>query len=490
MKKLKVIAFDPSTHRRKLASFIFSLLFLSSSYVSSSQQRSKPVNILVIVADDMSKNAGIYGEKAIKTPGIDGVAAAGVFFNNAFCTAASCSPSRASILSGKYPHELEEGGNLWGTFPSKFPNYTRTLKNAGYVIGLTGKGWGPGQTLPGGYKNNPAGPDFKSFDEFISAVPTDSPFCFWLGPADPHRPYDGNLKKNTEIDRSKIKVPAWLPDNAIVREDLTDYLAEVKRFDETIENAINLLKQKGLYENTLVIITSDNGMPFPRAKANVYASGSNVPLIMSWGDHFTKGSSYNELVTLADLAPTILDAANVTAPIPSTGKSLLPLLERNKKDRRFDEVFLERERHANVRKEMQSYPVRAVRTKDYLYVENLRAERWPAGDPDYNVPPSPFGDIDNGGSKEFLVSNRQNPDYSKWVILSLEKRPSVELYILKNDPDQMNNVAAEPANKEILRKLKNKLLQWRTRTNDPLLKSDTDIFDTYPYYGRKANTVE
>lgn len=490
MKKTRLslkLTFNRSVH---LHIFILTLFLVCNFKTSIAQKPVRPVNILLIIADDMSMNAGIYGEQAIKTPGIDGVAANGVFFNNAFCTASSCTPSRASILSGKYPHELEEGANLWGTFPSKFPNYTKTLKGAGYTIGLTGKGWGPGQTLPGGYKENPAGPQFKDFDDFISKLAENAPFCFWLGSSDPHRPYDTELTKQTAIDKSKIKVPAWLPDNEVVREDMMDYLAEVKRFDETIEKAISLLKQKGLYENTFIIITSDNGMPFPRAKANVYNSGSNIPLIMSWGNHFTKGKNYNELVILADLAPTILDAANIKATAPLTGNSLLPLLENNKKDKRFSSVFLERERHANVRKEMQGYPVRAIRTEEYLYVENLKPDRWPAGDPDYNIPPAPFGDIDNGGSKEFLIKNRNNPAYAKWVKASLEKRPARELYILKNDPDQMNNVAEARQNAKIIKELKEKLDQWRKQTNDPLLGTSKDIFDTYPYYGRKSKGTD
>ena len=449
------------------------------------QQNAKRPNILLIIADDMSMNAGIYGEKAIKTPGMDNLALNGVYFKNAFCTASSCSPSRASILSGKYPHELEEGANLWGTFPAKYPNYTKTLAQAGYKIGLTGKGWGPGQALPGGYKENPAGPDFKSFDDFLAKLPNDAPFCFWIGSSDPHRPYEAALTKKTAIDKSNIKVPAWLPDNETVREDMMDYLAEVKRYDETIEHAIALLKQKGMFENTFIIVTSDNGMPFPRAKANVYTSASNVPLIMSWGNRFTEGKSYNELITLADLAPTILDAANVKATAEMTGKSLLPLLLDNKKDKRFKEVFLERERHANVRTNMLGYPVRAIRTEDYLYVENLKPERWPAGDPDYNVPPSPFGDIDNSGSKEFLIRNRNNTTYAKWVNASLEKRPAVELYNLKKDPDELNNVATNSENQKIIKKLKKRLDEWRRHTNDPLVGTTEDIFDTYPYYGRQ-----
>ena len=486
MKKIIIRISPLLISRPTLLATLIICAFLTCSFVTGfGQQYKKQINILLIVADDMSKNAGVYGEQAIKTPGIDEIAAKGVIFNNAYCTSSSCSPSRASILSGRYPHQLEEGANLWGTFPSKFPNYTRTLAASGYTIGLTGKGWGPGQTEPGGYKENPAGTEFKSFNEFIAKVPAGKPFCFWLGSRDPHRPYEAALKNHTAIDKSKIKVPGWLPDNAIVRADIMDYLAAVKRFDETIENAIKLLKEKGMYDNTLIIVTSDNGMPFPRAKANVYNSGSNIPLVMSWGNHFQKGKYYNELVTLADIAPTILEAASVKTNEPMTGKSLIPLLVNNKKDTRFDQVFLERERHAFVRPDTQSYPVRAIRTKDYLYIENLRPNRWPAGDPDFTVPPSPFGDIDGGSSKDYLIKHRNNPSGSKWVKAALEKRPSTELYIMATDKDQMHNVAAAPENAKIIKSLKNKLDKWRKETHDPLLETDEEIFDTYPYYGGK-----
>lgn len=488
MKKTAVVATTSITQFTRLSFLCLACILLGSLRPVSSQSPTKRVNILLIIADDMSPNAGVYGERSIKTPGIDGVAATGVVFNNAFCTASSCTPSRASILSGKYPHELQEGANLWSTFPSKFPNYTRTLEAAGYTIGLTGKGWGPGQTQPGGYTINPAGPNFISFEEFMIKLPENAPFCFWIGPSDPHRPYDAGLKNQTEINKAIIKIPAWLPNNEIVRDDMMDYLAEVKRFDQTVDNAVKLLKEKGMFENTLIIVTSDNGMPFPRAKANVYNSGSHIPLVISWGNKFKQGKYYNELVTLADLAPTILEVANVKSTVPLTGSSLLPLLLHNRSDERFNQVFLERERHANVRKDMQAYPVRAIRTKEYLYVENLKPERWPAGDPDYEVPPSPFGDIDNGPSKEFLVKNRNNPALAKWVQASLEKRPARELYILTNDPDQLNNVVADPANGKIIKNLKKKLDQWRKQTRDPLLGSDKDIFDTYPYYGRQAKT--
>ncbi|HXI00821.1 MAG TPA: sulfatase [Sphingobacteriaceae bacterium] len=441
------------------------------------------VNILFIIADDMSRQAGIYGDRVISTPGIDNLAKDGVVFEKAFCASPSCSPSRASILTGRYPHQMKEGGNLWGTLPVAYSNYVSILEKNGYKSGVFEKGWGPGNFTVGGYKENPAGPRYESFENFITKLPAKTPFCFWLGAFDPHRPYDPAFKKSTNINAEELKVPSWLPDNAQVREDLMDYYAEVKRFDETIEKAVKFLKEKGMYDNTLIIVTSDNGMPFPRAKANLYDSGTNVPLIMRWGNHFKKGRRYSELVNLIDMAPTLLEAANVEIPSSITGKSLLPLLLNGKAAKRFDNVFLERERHANIRHDNLGYPMRGIRTHNYLYINNLRSDRWPAGDPDFFSNVGPFGDIDNGPSKKFLIDNRYNPEFKKQVEWSLEKRPSEELYDLRQDPDQLNNLAGIASYNVIKKQLAEKIMNWRVQTQDPLLNSRMDIFDTYPYYG-------
>lgn len=465
--------------------FLVIIFWVSNVCFAQNQPVKTPVNILVIIADDMSMTAGIYGDKTISTPGIDGVAKDGVIFNNAFCAASSCTPSRGAILTGMYPHQLKEGGNLWSTLPLSFSNYTTILLDNGYEIGLEGKGWGPGDFKPGGYKQNPAGPDYKNFEEFLNKLPSDKPFCFWVGSHDPHRPYEPELKKTVEFNRSALKVPAWLPDNEIVREDLLDYYAAVKRFDQTVETTIALLKKKGMYDNTLIIITSDNGMPFPRVKANAYVASTNIPLVIRWGNHFMKGKRMNEFVSLVDLAPTILNVANINVPKSMMGKTLVPLLAKGKTDERFNMVFTERERHAKVREGNLSYPLRAVRTKDYLYIENLKPDRWPAGDPASGETTGAFGDIDNGPAKQFLVKNRNNPTYEKEVKWSIEKRPAIELYDLKKDPNQLNNVAESSIYNKIKKELGESLTKWRWRTNDPLVNNENDPFDTYPYYGGK-----
>lgn len=460
------------------------IVFFLTLLISFPGYAQKKPNILIIIADDLSKNLGVYGEEAIKTPNIDGVAKNGFLFDNAFCTASSCSPSRASILTGKYPHELKEGGNLWGTLPVAFPNYVTILGKNGYLTGLQGKGWGPGNAKIGGYFENPAGRSYENFNTFLKQLQPDQPFCFWIGSSDPHRPYDKRLTDSVNIDTKKIKVPKWLPDNAQVREDIKDYLAEVKRFDNTVGEAVHLLDKKGLLNNTLIIVTSDNGMPFPRAKATVYDSGTNIPLIVSWGNKLKKGTRLKELVSLVDIAPTILDAAGIEANPAMTGQSILPLLQGESavSPTRFDAVFTERERHANVRPGNGSYPVRAIRTREYLYIENLMPDRWPAGNPKFGY--TIFGDIDAGGAKQFLVENRHNPIFKNWIVAALEKRPTRELYFLKTDSMQLHNVAGDKRYEKIVLALHKKLNDWRKKTKDPMFNSSSAIFDTYPYYGR------
>ncbi len=442
-------------------------------------------NILVIMADDWSLHAGAYGDKVVSTPAIDQLAKEGVLFEKAFCTAPSCSPSRASMLTGRFPHQLKEGANLWGTLPSNYSNYALLLEKAGYAIGLQGKGWGPGDHQAGGYEHNPAGPAFESFAKFVNDLPAQKPFCFWIGSSDPHRPYSPNLKATAELNESALKVPAWLADNAQTKGDLLDYYAEIKRFDQTIAEAVALLQGKGLLENTLIIVSGDNGMPFPRAKANVYDAGSNVPLIVRWGAQLPKGKRLTELVSLVDMAPTILHAAGVAVPKEMTGKSLLPLLTKGQSDKRFEAVFLERQRHANIRKDNLGYPIRAVRTKAYLYIQNLEPDRWPAGDPDVFTPPGPFGDIDGGPSKMYLVQNQEKPELKQLVAWSLEKRPAEELYDLSKDPHQLHNVASDPNYASALKQLQTQLGQWRQQTEDPYLTGNGHLFDQYEYYGMK-----
>ena len=443
-------------------------------------------NIVIAIADDWSyPHASIYGDRTVRTPAFDRIAREGARFTHTFVASPSCTPSRAALLSGQAVHRLQEGANLWGFLPKGIPVLPDLLEDAGYVVGFSGKGWGPGQFEPGGRARNPAGPPFKSFDDFMAQRPKDRPFSFWLGSRDPHRPYDEASGARAGLPIDRVAVPGYLPDTPVVRSDLLDYYFAVERFDRDVSRMLDALERAGELENTIVIVTSDNGMPFPRAKANVYDGGARVPRAIRWPRVATAGTVIDAMVSLTDLAPTLLEAAGLTPSEAMTGRSLRPLLQGESQSGR-DRVFIERERHANVRRGDLSYPVRAIRTKDYLYIRNFRPDRWPAGDPELYVAVGPFGDIDGGPAKTVLLDARNDPAMARFFQLATAKRAAEELYDLRRDPDQISNLAGTPAHRAAQRRLRDQLDRWLRETGDPRAGVDDDRWDRMPYYGAPA----
>jgi arylsulfatase A-like enzyme len=441
-------------------------------------------NILFAIADDWSwPHAGVYGDKAVRTPTFDRVAADGVLCSHAFCGSPSCSASRASILTGQAIHRLEEGANLWGILPAKFACYPDLLEAAGYHVGYMGKGWGPGSLAGSGRKRNPAGPLFKDFGQFLKSVPADKPFCFWCGSHDPHRPYVKGSGLKAGLKPELVQVPPFLPDTPEVRSDLLDYYFAVQRFDRDVGAILELLREAGRADNTLVVVTGDNGLPFPRAKANLYDPGNRLPLAVRWPGKIKPGSRVEDFISFTDYAPTFLEAAGLKPPPEMTGRSFLGLLREEKQAGR-DRVFLERERHANVRKGDLSYPCRAIRTKEFLYIRNLRPDRWPAGDPEMYLAVGPFGDIDGSPSKDLLLERRDDPAIKKFFELACARRPAEELYDLAKDPGQLNNVAGRPEYAAARKKLREELDAWLKETADPRATADDDRWDRYPYFGQ------
>ena len=316
----------------------------------------------------------------------------------------------------------------------------------------------------------------------MKTVPAGKPFCFWFGSGDPHRPYEKGSGVAAGMKPEEVMVPPYLPDTPEIRSDILDYYVEVQRFDRDVGEVLKTLEEAGKSENTLVIVTGDNGWPFPRSKANLYDSGTQQPFAVRWPARFSGGKTIEAFVNLADLAPTFLEAAGLQ-PLPEmTAQSLLPLLEGKSQPGR-DEVFVERERHANVRAGNLSYPMRAVRTKDFLYIRNLRPDRWPAGDPETWVAVGPFGDCDGSPSKKYILDHRDEPAVAKYFQLGFAKRPSEELYDLAKDPHQISNVADQPEYAAAKRRLRDTLDRWMKDTKDPRATSESDPWDSYPYFG-------
>ncbi len=473
-------------NRRKFFLFGQAAIAGSLSRRLSAARNDRP-NILLCIADDWAfGHAGVYGDKVVQTPTFDRVARQGVLFTHAFSAAPSCTPSRAAILTGQAPHRLEEGGNLWGFLPKKFPVYPELLEAAGYVAGFTRKGWGPGDFKAGGRARNPAGASFKNFAEFLKTVPADRPFCFWFGSTDPHRPYEKGSGLKAGMNPKDVVAPPFWPDTPEVRSDILDYYFEVQRFDREVGEVLSQLESAGKAENTLVVITADNGWPFPRAKANLYDAGTRQALAVRWPARIKPGRTTDDFINLADLAPTFLEAAGLKPRPEMTGRSILGLATGAGKPGQRDKVFVERERHANVRRGDLSYPARAVRTREFLYIRNLRPDRWPAGDPEIYHSVGPFGDCDDSPTKRFILAHRNEKEYETYFRLCFDKRPAEELYDLRRDPHQLNNVAGQTSYAAAKQKLRETLERWMKDTGDPRATSDDDRWDKYPYFGGPA----
>ena len=268
------------------------LLLVAGSLVAADQRP----NILVAISDDQSyPHASAYGYEAISTPSFDRVARMGLLFQGAFTPAPGCSPMRAAFLTGRNIWQIEQAGTHASSFPRKYEVYQDRLEQAGYFVGYTGKGWGPGNWEDSGRERNPAGPSFSSktlsapagirktdyaanFAEFLTQRPQDKPFSFWFGSGEPHRSFKKGIGRSNGLDPDKVRIPPFLPDTPEVRDDILDYCYEIQWFDSHLGRMLDLLADAGELKNTLVIVTSDNGMAFPRAKANVYEYGIHMPL--------------------------------------------------------------------------------------------------------------------------------------------------------------------------------------------------------------------
>lgn len=455
----------------------------------------KRPNILFCIADDQSwPHAGAYGDKVVKTPAFDRIAQEGILFTNAFCTAPSCTPSRSAVLTGQEIWRLEEGGILRGILPEKFGVYTDMLEQAGYFTGYTHKGWSPGNWQAGGWEHNPAGrkkynqrqlgPLFggikstdyaANFEDFLNDCPSDRPFCFWFGCKEPHRGYEkgSGMQKGKNIE--DVEVPAFLPDVPEVRRDMLDYYVEIEWYDEHIRRMIRILEERGLYDNTLIVVTSDNGMPFPRGKTNLYDSGTHMPLAVCWPARVKGGRVVDDFIGFTDIAPTFLDVAGLSIPEEMTGRSFKDILLSGKSgriDKDRDRVFTAMERHTCCRRVngdiRKGYPSRAIRTHRWLYIRNYAPERWPAGDPDFDSRfAGYYGDIDNGPTKSYMMEHRDDPGVRGVFELGFGKRDAEELYDISRDPYQVRNLAQEAAFAQVKESLARQLEAHQRATGDP-----------------------
>ena len=483
----------------------------------AAQQR-RP-NILFAVSDDQSfPHASAYGDAAIKTPHFDRVAKAGVLFRNAFTPAPGCSPMRAAFLTGREIWQLREAGTHASYFPTDLPVFPQQLESAGYHVGMTGKGWAPGKAI--GWPHNPAGKSYgkrkldspkgissndyaANFDDFLDDRQGDEPFCFWFGASEPHRVFGQGLGKANGIDTNAISVPKFLPDTQEVRSDIADYMNEIQWFDSHLGRMLDRLERDGQLSNTLVIVTSDNGMSFPRAKANLYEYGIHMPLAIAWPDQIDGGQDTDELVSLIDVTRSIFAAAGVVPEQADqlSGRNLLSRFTRNadKVSPERQAVFSGRERHSSSRYHTLGYPCRCVRTKTHLYIRNFAPERFPAGTPrKYSKPefdddgnpinsdlgPADGGyhDIDSCPTLDWMIANKAQPDVADLLELSVGLRPSEELFDIVNDPACIHNLAEDPSSKPIRDQMAATLESHLRATGDVRVTDpkNSDVWETYP----------
>ena len=472
------------------------LVFVSLPCVAYAAQRP---NIVFCLADDWGwPHAGVYGDQGVKTPNFDRLAHEGVLFHHAYVSSPSCTPCRNAIITGKYHWQLGAGANLWSTLPSEHKSFIHLLRDNGYVTGRTfAKTWGPGNIDSWTQDNgdHPMTTPYKKFADFLETTEAkQKPFFFWLGTSDPHRPYKLDSGKESGIDPAKAHMFEHYPDCELIRSDVADYYFEVQRWDSLVGEMIAELEKNNLLENTIIIMTGDHGMPFPRCKGNLYDCGVRVPFAIRWGKEVNAHREVQDFVSFADIAPTLLEVSNTPVPPEMTGKSFVNLLKGKKSgllaaEERPDIVF-GRERHCPAQEapNMGGYPSRGLRNREFLYIRNFKPELWPAGtgrEGHTNYPGQWYADCDGSPTKTYIIENRDKDDVHRRAYqLCFAKRPAEELYDVKQDPGELHNLAGDPQYAETLKTMRERLQQRMTELSDPrAIDPGYTGFDGHPYLG-------
>ncbi len=472
-------------------SFAYTLFFLVCGCGNSPREsESVPPNFLLVITDDQSwEHAGCYGDRAVRTPVMDRLANEGVRFEHAYAACPSCSPSRAGILTGQDIYRLEEGGVLTGFIREKYVLFPNILTENGYRVGSTGKRYWPRTQQVEGAVDEPIGEvysisyqdgtpdgissyDYPScFTRFLEDLEEDEPFFFWVGTGEPHRPYELSRGMRTGVDTSKIRVPGFLPDIPVTKLDLANYLSEIEWVDEALRVMIDELETRKLLENTLIIVTSDNGMPFPRSKATLYDHGVRIPLVIYWESHMKGPRVLTNPVSLIDLGPTMLDLAGIEIPSQMTGRSMKDLILSGKSgylQTGREYVVTAFEKHTLCRPDSLGYPRRAIHTREWTYIINYEPDRFPMGTADIYIPKwDIFGETDPGPTKEYFKAHRNDPSFRPLWELGFGKVPMEELYDKRHDPDMLNNLAGNEAYWSVKSELRNNLEAYLQKTDDP-----------------------
>ena len=458
----------PTTLFSRRIFIFFTLLILSIiNKVAVIAQVNKP-NILLFITDDESWfERSVYGESKLHTPNLDRVAQNGVLFTNAYSSAPSSAPARAALLTGRNFWELEQGAFIQAWLPREFPILTELLKNAGYNVGLTGKGWGPGIHPEEGHPADLGGKiynqerlDFSeripqisalnyraNFENFLKTVEPEEPFFFWFGSTEPHAPFDPDNWKRLEsefgVGLSDVLMPSFMNDTQAQRKQRANMGYEVCYADQRLGEALALLEREGKLENTIVIVTADNGTTIgDKGKITPYDAGSHVPLAIMWPTQVPKGRTVTDFVNFADFTPTILEACQLPVPSTMSGNSLLRILKSSSSgrvDKKRDFTVTGLEWHGETDPASKSF--RAITTDGYAYIIRYSNHR----------PVEPYTD------PEIEIA-------------------SEELYALANDRWQENNLIDNKEYGKELQRLRSKLAKYAMETRDPRFTGDMSTF--------------
>jgi len=485
--------------------YFFIILAIGCTPAEESEAAKNPPNILFCIADDASyPHMGAYGTSWVSTPGFDRVAQEGLLFNRAYTPNAKCAPSRSCIITGRNSWQLEEAANHWPYFPQKFTTYPEVLAQVGYATGFTGKGWAPGKAFnKDSTRRELLGPRYSdisltppaehispidyaaNFEAFLDSLPDNQPFCFWYGGLEPHRRYEygAGINKGGKSLSDIDAVPAYWPDNDSVRTDMLDYAYEIAYFDQHLQQMLATLESRGMLENTLVVVTADNGMPFPRVKGQKYEYSNHLPLAMMWQAGIDQaGRTIDHGVSFIDFAPTFLEIAGVeidqNSMQPIQGRSLVPVFSNLEEGAIFDRdyILIGKERHDVGRPDDVGYPVRGIFQDQWLYLHNFEPDRWPAGNPETG-----YLNVDGSPTKTVCLNARSNPATFKFWEWSFGKKPQEELYQIVDDPVCINNLAGEAAYDSVRKALKEQLFAELTKQEDPRMMGNGEVFDTYIY---------
>ena len=480
---------------------------------SSAPDSDRP-NILFAIWDDVSyPHVSAAGSRMVSTPAFDRVAGEGVLFRNAYAPAPGCSPTRAAFLTGRHIWMIEQAGTHASSFPRAHVSYQDLLESAGYEIGYTGKPWGPGRWEKSGRTRNPAGPPYMersldppyagirnwdyagNFEDFFERKPQGKPFSFWVGGSEAHRRFERGSWKAAGKRLEDAEVPPFLPDTPEIREDLLDYAVEIEWFDAQVGRILDFLEAEGELDNTLVVFTSDNGMAFPRAKANLYDYGIHMPLAVRWSRAGRAGRTLDDIVQFVDLTATILDLAGVSHPGGASrlaGRSVRGILESEEGglvDSTRTRAYSGRERHSSSRWNNLTYPQRSMRTPQHLYIRNFKPKRWPAGAPRKYAADGKlegmhmaYHDIDASPTLTRLIEGRDEEGVRQYFEWAVGKRPAEELFDLEADPGCIDNLALDPDHAGLLAELRDELDAYLRETGDPRSTGSGGIWDDYIRY--------